>query len=445
MTQKEIAIALPRVSSPIYEERHLAKALRKALESTDGISGKQASEGLKQHPFKFSSVIQFKNANIHHSTCIETKVSSTVGLGFEKDATEEKLDPLCEISTQDLLNESTEDFVQTGNGFIEVKRANGKQIVGLHHLPCADCHIVVEMQGRNMHYEINGGKEGGNTLKWAKFGDLEGFLSRKDTIQGVDVENISEVIHFRRSSSADPWYGFPDWISAVASIELVQCLHQHNFDFFLNRGVPEFLLFFTGTKIDDVSWEQLTEKLKAHIGLGNSHKSSAFNLGTEIEITLHKLGLESQNDGTQFSTMIDTLGMNIVSAHRVPPLLAGIQISGKLGATNELANALMAFQVLCIGPYQKTISTTLNNTLGNPKISDLKLGRGAFNFKKITEVINLQEMDTVGRMRTEAATGRDPAKGLRKELSPEAREALDMLLEAIIAKSKNGTGSDPRV
>jgi hypothetical protein len=202
----------------------------------------------------------------------------------------------------------------------------------------------------------------------------------------------------------------------VAAIELKQCLYQYNYDFFLNRGVPEFLLFLLGGEIGDKNMKALKELLQSHIGKGNSHKSGVFNIAQEgIEVILERLGLDSSSGEDGFTSKSDTLALDIVTAHQVPPLLARILISGKLGATNEMINAMMAFQTLLIGPNQKLISTILKNTLGNSLYNaGVDLSPEVFEFKTILDEIDVQKASTVGGMREEAAgSDRDFSKGLK--------------------------------
>lgn len=420
MEDKEAQIArFPRMSRPLYKtfEEGLVAHLEKVVLTPDAASNVKAPFGRVQHPFNFEEVINIKNFNIHHSTCIETKRDATVGIGFESDKPDKLLDPLCEISFQNVLSDICEDYWQVGNAYMEVRRDKpGGTILGLYHLPTTIVFINLEEDG-SFHWDITGGNS--PDKRFARFGDAEDFIARTNTEAGeeLDPDEVSEVIAFPRPTSLDRWYGYPDWLSAVSIIELVQCMTQYEFDFFLNRGVPEFFLFFLGSAIDTKTWDKLTENMKAHIGLANSHKSSAYNFqDPNLKIELIKLGMEDRQQGI-FSEYFDTTAMAIVSAHRVPPLLAGIQIPGKLGATNELPNALMAFQLLVLGQAQRSFQKGLEGTLGNSKLNGgLGLGND-FEFKKITEELNLDQMDTMSRMREPAAGGRDTTQGLKQELN----------------------------
>ena len=409
----------PEVSTPSFT------TIIKSTATDPLPSAQDDSEGEKEHLIDIQQAILLKEYNPYHSTCISTKVAATTGLGFVKDSTEELLDPLTQVSCQDLLTDVTEDFHQCGNGYIEVIRedrmTNGSPIKGLHHVPAASIHVVVEdNSAKDTHYIIR--PQTGAEVRFARFGDLEDFLTRNEKHQQTEA---SEIIHFRKPTSRSKHYGLCNWIGAVPSIELAQCIHQYGFDFFLNRGVPEFLLFVKGSKIDKKTWDEIQNTMKANIGYGNSHKSAAFNFPNDnVEVTVERLAMESTSSSDTISKLTDTLALEIVSGHQVPPLLAGIQIPGKLGASNELPNAIMAFQLLVIGQSQKIFTSRLGVTLGDAALnSGLALGRKDFEFKTILKEMAenmgaLSGLDTMSRMKEtlpEAkAKGRDVNEGVLK-------------------------------
>jgi len=407
--------------------------LAKAVGDEGDRSKQSVRKGRKEHPFDMQAVTEFQTANVHHSACLLSKAQATVGLGFvseESKAQEDDqvprnkkkkrskasktLDKLCQVSFQDVLNDVAEDYWQIGNGYIEVVRDEQGNIVGLYHIPGYQVYVYVEDSLHNYHYKIEGEEA---ERKFAVFGDLDDFKKRQ---QVADDTKVAEIIHFRRSSSLSKWYGFPDWLAAVTSIELMRALHQFTFDFFLNRGVPEIMLFLLGRKINEDDWAKIDTAMKANIGLKNSHKSMAVNLtDPDMTVQLEKLALDGKTDAKSYAEQADSLALEIVSGHRVPPLLAGIQIPGKLGATNELPNALMAFQLLVIGPAQSNWTTILDATLGDPELNGgLGMSEGDFIFNAITDEIDMGTMDTTSRMRETVpeakAKGRDVSQGLKK-------------------------------
>ena len=433
--------------------------LQKILDPmSKGFSSQAISPGVKEHPLNFSSVKALSLANEHHAICIRTFCACVAGLGFDSpEAAKERadkqaqkagivpvpgggaaldiqykeskvdtaLDPLTIDSFQAVLSAMVEDYGETGNGYVEVVRdfssgaPQDARIVGVHHLPTALVKVNVENAANAMCYEISGGNESGTPRIFANFGDLDGFFTRHSNLR-PDLNNpnlrVSEVIHFKCPTSHHRWYGLPRWLSAIPAIELLSCLKQYKYDFFNNRGVPELMLFVTGQKLDSKEWETLTSAINANIGLGNAHKTSAFNFtNPNIKIQVEKLvGDANMNDSLDATN--ETYQVAIVTAHGVPPLLAGILIPGKLGSNNELPNSLMAYQALRVGPDQRVISRKFAQTLGNKLLNGgLSLTEQDFVFRKVTDEIDLSVMDTTSRMRQtlpEAqAAGRDVANG----------------------------------
>jgi len=159
--------------------------------------------------------------------------------------------------------------------------------------------------------------------------------------------------------------------------------------------------------------------MKSGIGLGKSHKSIAMNiLDHEMKIILEKLAMEDGKGGDGFKDKKENLALDIVSAHRTPPLLAQIQIPGKLGAVNEFPNALLGFQKLVIAPAQKVFRTELVNSLANDQYNGtLTLTPEDFLLRTILDDTDMKALDTISRMRETQAeaqeSGRDPKDGLK--------------------------------
>lgn len=470
-------IHVRRPSRRLYQhggdERSLTEVLMKAAVS-DRIerSNQGVTLGRREHPFDMVRAARLLSSNTHHAASISAKKNATTGLGFvrevdkvlrenqtraklglpPKEANEsllttkrsrvaEVLDPLCDVSFQDLMDHVGEDLAQAHNGYIEVVRkgddpVNG-MLTGLHHLPAAEAWVSIENRQHDYHYEVSSGSTVGGVRRMARFGDKQGFLERGtggglpsvDGTRQDSPELVSELIHLRYPSSMSRYYGIPTWLSAVAAIELVQALHQHEFDFYNNRGVPEFLLFLTGKKLSPDEWSAVEDVFRAQIGLGNTRKSGAFNFDADVEVQLEKLAMEGKSDG-RFKEISTELALEIVSGHRIPPLLAGITIPGRLGATNELPNALVAFQTLTVAPDQATIQSTFGCTLGNEEVNGgLGLTYDDFEMRTILDEMDLAQMDVVSRMRETVpeaqAEGRTVEDGLEKMLvkSKEAGEA----------------------
>lgn len=416
----------PRQADQVSLLMTLAKAV---LEPGPANTNAPLAPGMKNHPFDFEAAARLKILNVHHSTCIAAMKMSMAGLGHEDEKVAKALNVLCPRGRPwlTLLLQVMEDYAQFGNGYIEVVRGEGGVIAGLHHLPARDVRFVLEENSIDGHWSIRGGSLDGSLNQtatvMAKFGDLDLFVERNGPLLGD--RRVSEVIHFIDPSSANRFYGMPDWLAGVASMELVQALHQHQFDFHVNRGVPEFLLFLTGGKVDSKTWNSLKTAMQSHVGVTNSHRSSMFNLtDPDIEVHVEQMAMAGIEDGVFFQSMSETLSVNIVSAHRTPPSLAGILIPGKMGASNETSNAVMMYQALKIGPAQTIVEQILDATLGDPLLNGgLELAAGDFALKTIVDEMaenmsKLAPVKTMGGMKQEmpdaAAEGRDLNAGLKK-------------------------------
>jgi len=400
--QPDMVIHMKRAHTPLFarpkgmpKKESWSSYLLKGLLPREARSRQRANRGEVQHPFDFRAAKRFKDADPHHSACIEAKRESTVGLGFENEKVDETLDPLCATTWQDVSTSAVEDYWHTGNGWIEVVR-EGSEIKGLYHVAAECVKFKIEKNDTlDFHYIVR--QESGPDLICAAFGDADRVKREVLPKARSRQTEVSELIHLRRPTSLHRWYGMPDWLSAVAQIELAHAITQYNFDFFMNSGVPEFILTLIGGGVSEEDWKEIKDAVQSGTGMGNHHKTLAIKINKpEVEVQVHKLG-EQMAEGW-FQSMLDTIANRIVSAHRVPPLLAGIQIPGKLGANNEFINAMWMFQSLVIAPAQTAIQKTLGQTLGSGDGVKGLDGNGAFKLKTIVEEVPVAQIEAPGSM-----------------------------------------------
>ena len=360
-------------------------------------------EGEVPHPFDMAAVVAFRNANAHHAACLSAKATAISGLGFVSDKVGEALDPLCERSAQDLLDSVTDDRVATGNGYIEVIRREDGSIGGLYHVQAPRVYKEIERDGRGWHWVVKGGRDGGSK-HYAQFGEADDLAARATDvgIQEGDLAERAEIIHLRRPTSLHRDYGVAPWIAAVPCVEVVQQILQHNHDFFYNRAIPDFLLLFMGDEMNNAEWKKVKGLVNDESPAGKTGVLQISN--PEMRVEMHKLATEIK-DG-YFGGMLDSLAGMIVSAHQVPPQLAGILVPGKLGSSNELRDSMKVFQALVVGPEQRSMQCGLGCSLGNPELNGgLGLTEEDFEFKTILEEIGEPEEEEQANIQTESEPG----------------------------------------
>jgi capsid portal protein len=214
------AISQDRLHVPVYPE-HMDGTRRVSLLEYLGInkedqqvSAQGVTLGRQPRPYDFDAILNFKTSNVHHSACINAKVTSTVGQGFLTDKDKERraavaagtpsamipfstgiskasklLDPICTNTFQHVLTNVAEDFFQLANGYIEVVRGGTDgRITGIHHLPARDVWVYVEDNNYNFHYEIQSAQGPMNNRRFARFGDKgrlhfphEGYVAANGT------------------------------------------------------------------------------------------------------------------------------------------------------------------------------------------------------------------------------------------------------------------------
>lgn len=477
---KTIPFGFIGVEEPLFSQELQVSALKKQLMIPPRGSAQWRPVGKVQHPINYENAIKLMLSVDIQQTCIQTKRDATVGLGFEteedqlardrkkeldqqaqdvamgrvqtpskppttpankadgegtppgvppsdgdpkasgskkpqmtKSKVETALDPLCDAGFQSLMNQCGEDFENTGMAYLEVVRESDdpkSKIVSLWHMPASLVFVVNESKKPNYHFQV---ADGNRNLRYVRFGDLERF--KQDNPNVKQPEGLTELIRIRLPNSIDPHYSFPSWISVVPWLELAQMLLQYHFDFFQNRAVPSLLVLLTGGKVTDKEMTDLQMQLKETVGPGKRFRSLLAALqNPNIQAHIERLASESNDT---FESLWSAVQLKIVSSHRIPPLLAGVTLPGKMAASNELPNALIAFQTLYIGPNQRLFEYALGSTLGSED-AGLGLQPSDFRLKKITDFYDMGQVDTMSRMRetaTEAQlSGRKLQDGLKE-------------------------------
>lgn len=444
-------------SIPLFSPDRNMTSLRKQLEENmRSNQGREAGE--QEHPINYEAAVAMMLASNIQETCIRTKRDATVGLGFEseeerqarekekelsqrshdmamgldskpkakppgdpkqavskaasepksKSKVEEILDPLCgDHGFQCLMNQCGEDYENTGQCYMEVVR-EGTAIVGIWHMPSSAVKVFNETKKPFQHFVVH---QRNGDLRYAAFGDLEDMQARNQ----INQEQVTELIHIKQPTSLHPDYGLPSWLSCTPWLELGQKVMQCDFDYFSNRAVPDLLVMLTGAKVPDADMKSLKEQIAGTVGDGKRYRSILANFpNPDTKALIERLNSDNREKFMDLWTMLQ---LQVVSTHRVPPLLAGVVLPGKMAAANELPNALVAFQTLYVQQHQRNFERRLGLTLGGAD-AGLGLTPEDFRLRKITDYYDIGQMDTMSRMRetvTEATqNGRKLEEGLKQ-------------------------------
>lgn len=403
-----------------------------------------------------------KDISPHHASCIQSKKYSIMGLGFVSEGDEvqqtrndsttsvdqvqqqmstlltgeayvqtkidEKLNPLTIFGFSFELYRAVEDFLDGGTGYLEVVRDNNDKIVGINWLPYEHVSAVILKDENNrsrLAYRYTGGMFSATQKFYSLFGKANkawlynhiytsggGAGLGIATTGGIQPQDISEVIPLMLPSNQSYYYGYPEWLAASTIVTLLSKALQYKSDFYTNRGVLAYILTLAGS-LDEKVWNAICAKVQGTVGGGQNFRNLAIHMANEgSKVQVDKIASSDKTE-MQFAKDAEVFAQHIVSAHRMPTVLANILMPGKLGAANETVQALISFQLLNVGPKQQIIQQILASTLGGKDGID-GLKPEDFRLRKITSQFNIQGLDTASRMREEApGSGRDVRQGLK--------------------------------
>lgn len=396
------------------------------------------NQGIAGRPAAWNKVLELRHGNPHHSSCLNVKCHALTGLGFLSDEVYKKLDPLTEYGIQDVIDDVTEDYAQTGNGFIEVVRDLAGNVKGLHHIPVD--HVDVYLEDENnpsaFHFVVRS-RLGERYRHFAKWGDrdrLFGWLTsenRTDTIVPLSDQDIpkrkdqvSEVIHFRHPTSMSRYWGLSTWLAAVPIIAMIQAEQQWIYDYFVNHGVADAIILFKNGEMNPGQWERARELLVDNVATGERRKTLLLHIpDPQLDLQVEKLATEIATSG---QIEIDrNMAADLMSAHQVPPAVAAVALTAKIGNNREYKDQLGLFQGLTIAPDQNRVTRTLERTLGTvfdiPKVSregQLKAGISpeikeekvsGWSLKRVTDEIDFQDSQSTIDAKQNGAMGGRPA------------------------------------
>lgn len=274
-----------------------------------------------------------------HAAAIKAKVNNIVGLGYdwvESDDTKRKIDEaegdeekLKQIrrklermrkQMQDWLDSCNEeddfleimrkvwtDYEATGNGFLEIGRAVTGEIAFLGHIPSTTMRIRRQRDG---FVQIIAEK----AVFFRNFGDQ----TTADPV-GND-RRPNEVIHFKKYSPTNGYYGVPDIMSAMNAVTGNEFSARFNLDYFENKAVPRYVIVTKGGTLSQNAEKNLVEFFQTSMK-GKNHRTLYVPLPAEEPDKKVSFEMKPVEAGTQDAsfTNYDKSNLNeILMADGVP-------------------------------------------------------------------------------------------------------------------------------
>lgn len=404
-------------------------------------------------PYNLTYLSKLYETSPIHYAAVNAKVSNIVGLGYDfvpspainrkadelssntkkltkfrqklaeaKDTMHDLMDSLnTEDTFQEILTKVWRDYEATGNGYIEIGRDINGNIGYLGHVPAATVRVRRDRDG---FVQIISNKA-------VFFRNFKG----KESNPVTNDSNPSELIHIKKHSPTNSFYGIPDIISAQQAVAGNKFSSDFNLDYFEHKAVPRHIITLQGATINPRLAKNILEFFETGIK-GKNHRSMFVPLPAGTKDNPVKLSIEPVEAGIQDSSFNNYRKSNlgeILMAHRVPISKIGLAEGVSLAVARD---ADKTFKEQVCQPEQKIFEKKINRVIKS--LTDMFLLK--LNEMSLTDENTQSQIDERRRKTgTETANEQRARRGLPG--LPGGDELFDMNAKA---KSGNSTASDVR-
>lgn len=411
-----------------------------------------------------------------HRAAVDAKVNSVFGMGYEwvetdkykrsKEKTrtdnglkraEQALRDIKDMMSEWIKNSNSEDcfeevlqkigkdYETLGNGYLEIGRTITGKIGYIGHIPAVNMRVRRERDGYVQIYS--------NTARFFRnFGDT----TTQNPI-GTD-KIINEVIHFKKYSPSNTYYGVPEIMSAMHAVAGNEFASRYNLDYFENKAIPRYAIIVKGATLSDPSQRMLLEFFETGLK-GKHHRSILVPLGKNEKAEVKFEAIESKTQESSFAEYRDDNNEEIFMSHRTPMTRAGVYAKGMSLAAAQSADKV--FKESYSSPEQSIFEKKFNKIVAELtdmvmlSLNELSL-TDADTQSKIDERNVRMGIDVADEVRSR--NGKNPrpdGKGMDTWAPPNSQNAADEKAKAGKTRSRdaarsagatdsNGTARNPK-
>jgi PBSX family phage portal protein len=405
-------------------------------------------------PWNLYELANYYDTSFANHAAIDAKVENIVGLGYdfdlskrtmlrleseddeEKTARARKRIERAKVEIRDWLENLNDDdsftntltkfytdVQATGNGYLEVGRTVNGRIGYIGHIPSTTMRV---RRLRDGYLQIIGNK----VVYFRNFG-----AKNRNPITTDPRPN--EIIHYKEYSPLNTFYGVPDIMSAITSLQGDFLASQYNIDYFGNKAVPRYVVTLKGAKLSSDAEDKMFRFLQTSLK-GQSHRTLYIPLPGDSDNNKVEFNMTPIENGVQEASFKEYRTQNrddILIAHQVPLS----KIGG--GDSASIAAALAqdrTFKEQVSRPAQRNLEKIINKVIKEQ--TDLV----EFKFNELTLTDEIAQSQILERfVKTTIMTPNEAREQLglpqRKEgdepFQMSARQATDM--RANVAQNRN--------
>ena len=396
-------------------------------------------------PWNVYELASYYDTSFANHAAIDAKVENIVGLGYDfeisartmlklessmdTEATErarkrierakiEMHDWLESLNDDDSFTSTMEkvftDVQSIGNGYLEIGRTVQGEIGYVGHIPATTMRV---RRLRDGYVQIIGNK----VVYFRNFG-----AKNKNPV--TEDPRPNEIIHFKQYSPLNTFYGVPDIISAITSLQGDMLASQYNIDYFANKAVPRYIVTLKGAKLSADAEDKMFRFLQTGMK-GQNHRTLYIPLPGDNDQNKVEFKMDPIESGVQEGSFKEYRKQNrddILIAHQVPLS----KIGG--GDSAAIAAALAqdrTFKEQVARPAQRQLEKQIN------KIIREKTDILDFKFNELTLTDEVTQSQIIERyVKTQVMTPNEARQALKMPTRPDgdepfqmtAREATDM-------------------
>ena len=241
-------------------------------------------------PYNLDELANFYESSFANHASINAKVANIVGLGYHFDMSSNTRSALEDAGSDEqlirayrkiernkdqlvewlegrndedafthILEKSYTDYEATGNGFIEIGRTVTGEIGYIGHIPATTIRV------RRL-------RDGYIQIVNERVVFFKNFQDTKSSNPVTSDPRPNELIHLKKYTPKNSYYGVPDILSAATSLVGDQLAARYNVDYFENKAVPRYIVTLKGGKLSNESEEKLFRFMQSGLR-GQNHRT----------------------------------------------------------------------------------------------------------------------------------------------------------------------------
>jgi hypothetical protein len=311
--------------------------------------------GVYTQPYDFQKLIDLTRSEVYINRCMNKLVESIYKKKFKK-GTSDRILKLFTVQKREMIGFNME---RAGNNFLEVVVSGGKTVSvytsacqswkkGYKKLQPSEVAKMIKADKSLNEIEIKDLRDNGLPGYWQNKGTglsnerfFEGW--NPDPDKGSLKKDGHYIYHLMRYNG-DANIGIPDWLPAQDSIQLVKFVKKHNISIFVNNLEPRKIILVRrdkDLKMGETESKRIKDFFKENFDTVEKSNKALIIETQNAQVEVVDV-VKGQMEG-DFMSLDDSSKLDICNATGVPPILIGLQFSGKLGSSNEIQDTMIEF------------------------------------------------------------------------------------------------------